>query len=113
MLDMENSLFAPLDSRPAARGCPVVAGQVASVSVPVTITPYVRLGCTRTTCCGSAIIERGRLCPGTKNGSCSYTITQDIRVAIPMEFGAVAQADDIYVADVALTVGEEDCGCGG
>lgn len=32
-----------------------------------------------------------------KNGSCFFTITQDICVAVPVEFGAVATVGDSYI----------------
>ena len=37
-------------------------------------------------------------CEGLKNGSCFFTITQDICVAVPVAFGAVATVSDAYVA---------------
>ena len=58
--------------------CPAVGYQSASICVPVTVTPYAQTG-------------------GVKNGSCFFTITQDICVAVPVEFGAVATVGDSYV----------------
>lgn len=37
------------------------------------------------------------VCGGVKNDFCFFTITQDICVAVPVEFGAVATMGDSYV----------------
>lgn len=48
-----------------------------------------------------------------KNGSCAFTITQDICVAVPVEFGAVAAVGDSFVScsdasdqDICTTCGQ-------
>ena len=44
------------------------------------------------------MITSGRdVCVGVKNGSCFFTITQDICVAVPVEFGAIATIGESYV----------------
>ena len=79
--------------------CPAVGYQSASICVPVTVTPYAQTGATLTKCCGSPVITQGRdICGGIRNGSCFFTITQDICVAVPVEFGAVATVDDSFVS---------------
>lgn len=78
--------------------CPSVAYQMSSVCVPVTVTPYAKTGLTVTKCCGNAVVSPGMaLCNGVKNGSCVFTISQNICVAVPVEFGATAQVGDAYV----------------
>lgn len=78
--------------------CPAVGYQSASVCVPVTVTPFAQTGTTVTKCCGSPVVTPGReICGGLKNGSCFFTITQDICVAVPVEFGAVATVGESYV----------------
>ena len=48
---------------------------------------------------------------GTKNGSSYFTIGQDICVAVPVEFGAIATVEDTYV-DCNGASGEDICdGC--
>ncbi len=37
------------------------------------------------------------VCSGVKNGSCAFTISQNICVQVPVEFGATAQVGDAYV----------------
>lgn len=72
--------------------------QSASICVPVTVTPFARLGVTTTKCCGDPVVTPGRkACGGVKNGLCFFTITQKICVAVPVEFGAVATVGDSYV----------------
>lgn len=79
--------------------CPTVGYQSASICVPVTVTPFAQTGTTVTKCCGTPVVTPGReVCGGTKNGSCFFTITQDICVAVPVEFGAVATVGDSYVS---------------
>ena len=78
--------------------CPTVGYQSASICVPVTVTPFAQTGATTTKCCGDPVVTQGReVCGGTKNGSCFFTITQDICVAVPVEFGAVATVGESYV----------------
>lgn len=70
--------------------CTTVGYQKAAVCVPVTITPFAYAEPTTTFCCGNPIIasETGT-CAGI-NGSCHFTISQKICVAVPVDFGAVA-----------------------
>lgn len=78
--------------------CPTVGYQSASICVPVTVTPFAQTGATMTKCCGDPVVRQGReTCGGMKNGSCFFTITQDICVAVPVEFGAIATVGDTYV----------------
>ena len=94
--------------------CPTVGYQSASICVPVTVTPYAQTGMTTTKCCGAPVVTPGlNICGGVKNGSCSFTITQDICVAVPVEFGAVASVGDSYVScndaseqDICTTCGQ-------
>jgi hypothetical protein len=99
-----------------AQTCPAIGYQSASVCVPVTVTPFAQAGTTYTKCCGDPVVLPGRnTCDGTKNGSCAFTISQDICVAVPVSFGAVATVGDTYVAcnsaaadDICSTCGMED-----
>lgn len=78
--------------------CPTVGYQSASICVPVTVTPFAKTGATFTKCCGNPIVTPGRnTCGGIKNGACAFTISQDICVAVPVEFGAVAAVGDTFV----------------
>ncbi|MGL5972911.1 MAG: hypothetical protein ACRCZK_04290 [Oscillospiraceae bacterium] len=78
--------------------CPSVGYQSVSVCVPVTVNPFAKTGITSTKCCGNAIVQQGvATCGGVKNGSCTFTISQDVCVAIPVEFGATATVGDTFV----------------
>lgn len=78
--------------------CPVVGYQSLTVCMPVTVTPFANAGVTATKCCGNAIVKQGiSTCGGSKNGACAFTISQDICVAVPVAFGAVATGGDTFV----------------
>ena len=86
--------------------CPAVGYQSASICVPVTVTPFAPTGVTMTKCCGEPVVTPGReVCGGLKNGSCVFTITQDICVAVPVEFGAIATVGDTSSAATVLPSG--------
>lgn len=79
--------------------CPAVGYQSASICVPVTITPFAQTGPTYTKCCGNPVVTPGNaVCDGVRNGSCSFTITQDICIAVPVAFGASAAVGDTFVS---------------
>lgn len=80
------------------QACPVIGYQSASICVPITVTPFAKTGATSTKCCGNPIVSSGKnTCGGIKNGACSFTISQDICVAVPVSFGAVATVGDTFV----------------
>ncbi len=89
--------------------CPAVGYQSASICVPVTVTPFAYTGATRTKCCGDPVVISGiNTCGGAKNGTCSFTISQDICVAVPVIFGATAAVGDTYV-DCNGATAENNC----
>lgn len=72
-----------------AQVCEAVGYQPATLCVPVTVTPFAIPGKTVTYCCGSPIVTPGTTpCEGVENGSCYFTLTQRICVAVPVSFGA-------------------------
>ncbi len=78
--------------------CPTVAYQMSSVCVPVTVSPYAKAGMTYTKCCGNPVVTPGlNVCEGIKNGNCVFTLSQNICVEVPVEFGATAIVGDTYV----------------
>ncbi|MEG1661382.1 MAG: hypothetical protein RR332_02605 [Clostridiales bacterium] len=78
--------------------CPAIGYQSASICVPVTVTPFAKIGTTFTKCCGNPVVTPGRnTCEGTKNGVCIFTISQDVCVAVPVAFGAAATVGDTFV----------------
>ncbi|MEG1658301.1 MAG: hypothetical protein RR288_04505 [Oscillibacter sp.] len=90
--------------------CPAIGYQSASICVPVTVTPFAKAGATFTKCCGNPVVLPGKnTCDGTKNGACVFTISQDICVAVPIDFGAVAAVGDTFVHCNGAST-ETDCG---
>lgn len=73
------------------KGCPVVGYQRSTVCVPITVTPFAHVGTPTTSCCGQPIVTAGDGCP-RNGGVCHFTISQQICVAVPVEFGARAVA---------------------
>ena len=71
--------------------CPAVGYQAASVCVPVTVTPFAEAGKTVTKC----------------------TISQNICVAVPVAFGAVATVDESYVNCKGATAEDVCTDCAG
>ena len=93
--------------------CPAVGYQSASICVPVTVTPFAQTGITTTKCCGSPVVTSGReVCNGVRNGSCVFTISQDICVAVPVEFGAVASVGDSSTSCNGASDQDICTGCG-
>lgn len=66
--------------------------------MPVTLTPFANAGATVTKCCGAATVVPSRqICSGVKNGVCSFTLSQNVCVAVPVDFGATATVGEAYV----------------
>ena len=87
--------------------CPAVGYQSASICVPVTVTPFAQTGTTTTKCCGSPVVTSGRkVCNGVRNGSCVFTISQDICVAVPVEFGSYTSCNGASDQDICTGCGE-------
>ena len=66
-----------------------------------------------TKCRGDPVVTLERdVCGGVKNDFCFFTIPQDICVAVPLEFGAVATMGDSYVNCNGASVQDicTDCG---
>ena len=78
--------------------CPAIGFQKVSVCVPVTVKPFAKAGAAETLCCGDPVVKSDEnKCKGTKNGTCTFTVTQVICVKVPVEFGATADTGDTFV----------------
>lgn len=78
--------------------CPGVGSQIATVCLPVSINPYAVTGPATIQCCGNMIITPYcDCCKGKASESCDFTITQTIKIDIPVEFGATVKIGDSYV----------------
>ena len=92
--------------------CPAVGYQSASICVPVTVTPFAKTGHTYTKCCGEPVVIPGKIsCDGEKNGACVFTLALDICVAVPVEFGAVAEVGDTFVSCNVASAEDICTGC--
>ena len=95
------------------RTCSTTAFQLSSVCVPVTVTPFAKAGHTVTKCCTKPEVVSGRVtCGGVKNGQCVFTVTQEICVEVPIEFGAVASVGDPFVTCNGASADDICPGCG-
>ena len=82
--------------------CTAVGSQEVDVCVPVTVKPFGEAGNAKTECLGKAVVVKGcDHCPGKPEGVCKFTITQKLRVEVPVIFGARVEIGDASV----------DCGC--
>lgn len=78
--------------------CPAIGYQATTVCVPVTVIPYAKAGATVTKCCGNATVISGKqVCSGVKNGICSFTMSQNLCIAVPVDFGANAMVGEAYI----------------
>ena len=78
--------------------CDTKAYQSAVVCIPVTISPFAKVGTIVTECCGKPVVSGKHCnCKGEENGSCKFTISQKIKVEIPVEFGANTTVGGTFV----------------
>ena len=90
--------------------CAAVGYQKLSVCVPVTVTPYAHARTTKTKCCGDpAVVSGDTPCEGTKNGVCTFTISQTVCVEVPVDFGATAKVGDDYYVDCIEASSKDIC----
>ena len=81
-----------------------------TVAVPVTVVPYAVPGAAKATCCGEPIVGTGSPCQGSRE-ACSFVITQNLCIEIPISFGAVIETGEAIVQ--CGGVSEESCDCSG
>ena len=83
-------------------GCPTVGYQDVNVCVPITIKVFGEVGNAETHCLGKGVITAGtEACEGKPGNECKFTISQKLRVEVPVIFGARAEAGETFV----------ECGC--
>ncbi len=88
-------------------GCCAVGYQEVNVSIPITIKPFGEAGNAKTQCMGGPIITAGISDYQGKSGEeCKFTISQKLRVEVPVIFGARAE-----VGDAAVCCGYADNTC--
>lgn len=65
--------------------------QSITACAPVTVTPFARTMSTTTHCCGDPVVSTNTsTCAGTINGSCRFTLSQNLCIEVPVEFGVTA-----------------------
>ena len=82
--------------------------QEEKVSVPVKVNPYATTGKAKTICCGDPVITPGNQCM-ENHGHCSFTVTQTLRIEIPVKFGA-----SIEIGKASVQCGkasDKECDC--
>ncbi len=83
-------------------GCSAVGFQDVNVCIPITIKPFGEAGNAKTQCLGRPVVVAGcDKCQGKPGDVCKFTISQKLRVEVPVIFGARAEVGEASV----------DCGC--
>lgn len=79
-------------------GCPAVGYQDVNVCIPVTIKPFGEAGNVKTQCLGNPVISsKCDTCSGNPGGVCKFTISQKLRVEVPVIFGAKAEVGEAVI----------------
>lgn len=100
--DRNQELGQPVCEEMDRAGCSAIGYQDVNVCIPVTIKPFGEVGNAKTKCLGNAVVSAGcDMCPGKPGNVCKFTISQTLRVEVPVIFGARAEAGEASV----------DCGC--
>lgn len=85
-------------------GCSTVGHQDVDVCIPIAIKAFGEVGNVKTQCLGKSVIASGSDVRSGKSGEvCKFTISQKLRVEVPVIFGARAEAGEAII----------DCGCTG
>jgi len=79
--------FAAVPNAPIT--CPATVHETVCVQADVIITPAVEVGEIESFCVGGPVIGA---CPGTPVLECSFTVSQNICVQVPLSFSADATA---------------------
>lgn len=104
--EMENAVFEEMGKEGCKKmdkaGCSATGYQDVNVCIPVTIKPFGEAGNAKTKCLGKAVVSAGcDHCPGKPGDVCKFTISQKLRVEVPVIFGARAEVGEASV----------ECGC--
>ena len=87
--------------------CPALGYQDVNVGVPVEVKPYAKIGKNKTECVSKPVIERGpKVFEGRPKETCKFTISQKIRVEVPVIFGA-----KIEVGEARINCKHGGCPC--
>jgi hypothetical protein len=78
------------------QSCQSTFYQKETVCVPVHVTPYATPGKATAVCCNKPLVTEGDVCTGGAT-SCSFTITQELCISVPVSFGADIETGDAVV----------------
>lgn len=99
---MENKFEKAAECTSHQVGCPTMSYQDVNVCIPVTIKAFGEVGNVKTQCLGKAIVESGcDACKGKCDDVCKFTVSQKLRVEVPIIFGARVEGGEALI----------DCGC--
>lgn len=94
--------------------CPVNASHEATACLPVSISPFAEPGSISIENCGAPVINcGGEPCCGIVNGRYEFTISQKMKINIPIVFGADIMVGETYVQNGQTTgcIEGECCTC--
>ncbi|MCL2817700.1 MAG: hypothetical protein FWD39_04875 [Clostridiales bacterium] len=90
-------------------GCPTVAHEEATVTVPIAVRAHAELGDVELNCMGHAIVTRNSdLTPGKPCAVSKFTVSQKIRVDIPIKFNMEAEVGQEHVEFASLAGNDHD-----
>ena len=99
---MENKFETAAECTNSQVGCPTMSYQDVNVCIPVTIKAFGEVGNVKTQCLGKAIVASGcDACKGKCGDVCKFTVSQKLRVEVPIIFGARVEGGEALI----------DCGC--
>ena len=99
---MDNKFEAVTECTHYQVGCPTTSYQDVNVCIPVTIKAFGEIGNVKTQCLGKAVVASGcDTCKGKCDDVCKFTVSQRLRVEVPIIFGARVEGSDAMI----------DCGC--
>lgn len=79
-------------------GCSTLGYQDVNVCIPISIKAFGEVGNAKTQCLGKSVISSGDdACAGKHGEVCKFTISQRLRVEVPVIFGARAEADEAII----------------
>jgi len=79
------------DEHDEDKNCTVIAHKKANISVPITVKPRVKTKEANTFCVGEPVVLKKTLeCKNQHNPSCSFVLSQNVCIEIPVEIAADA-----------------------
>lgn len=90
-------------------GCPMVAHEEATITVPVAVRASAEWGEAELKCLGAAVVTRNSdLTPGKPCAVSKFTVSQKIRVDIPLKFNAEVELGQEHVEFASLAGNDPD-----